>query len=252
MFPIIAIIVALAPPILMLYLIDEVGKGKKLYLFPIISMAGCGAGILQQLIRVKMLSYAGDLGGIQDTIMASIIIAVFLLVITLLLNFLALWGLFTGRGKKSEAILKQVSEEQDKAPEKKDEQPAAAAIPAAEKPAEPKKEVPAKAAGTAEAPLRLKKKTAEENAVPAPVPEPEPIPEPEPEIAAPEEAQGAGYKIIEKDTGIEREPLVEQEYHRQTGLLEIVGYFMERKTYEGYQHEQEEKRKKKESKNKNK
>ena len=245
MFPIIAIIVALAPPILMLYLIDEVGKGKKLYIFPIISMAGCGAGILQQLIRVKMLSYAGDLGGIQDTIMASIIIAVFLLVITLVLNFLALWGLFTGRGKKAEAIIKQMTEESDA-------QIVEAASPAAEKPVEPKKEAPVKAMGTAEAPLRLKKKTVEGEAAPAPIPEPEPVPEPEPEIPEMEPVQGAGYKIIEKDTGIEREPLVEQEYHRQTGLLEIVGYFMERKSYEGYQHEQEEKRKKKEAKSKNK
>ncbi|MBE6032899.1 MAG: hypothetical protein E7224_06875 [Clostridiales bacterium] len=243
MLPLFAIVAALGAPLIMIFLLDEAPKFKYFYIFPVISIAGCGVGMLQQLIRVKQLSYAGDLGGVQDIILASIVICVFLLVITLILNFLALWGLVTGKGRKKKA------DSADAADPKEEKVPAAV-----EAPVKTKREEPVKVAKPAGETFRLKKKTEDPEGVPVPVPvpelEPEPEPEPEPEI--PEEDAKPGYKIIEKDTGIEREPLVERDYQRQTGLLEIIGYFQDRKNFEGYQHMQEEKKHKKEEKKKGK
>ena len=63
---------------------------KRPYLFSAGSFVACGWAMLQELGTVKHRVLAGDVGGIEDTIQAVIIICVVLLIVVALLNLAAL------------------------------------------------------------------------------------------------------------------------------------------------------------------
>lgn len=63
---------------------------KHPYLFSVGSFAFCAWGIIAEILTMKQRLFAGDIGGIQDTIDAVIMICAVLVVITIILNVLLL------------------------------------------------------------------------------------------------------------------------------------------------------------------
>lgn len=89
MIPIISIIFAVGLPAVALW-----QNGKKYlqrpYLFSVGSFAFCAIAAIAELFTIKRRVFAGDIGGIEDTIGAVIAICIGLVVITLILNLLLL------------------------------------------------------------------------------------------------------------------------------------------------------------------
>lgn len=91
MLPLASILLCLGLPALGLWQISR-GRLRRPWLYTIGSFVFCGTGMLAELYTVRRRLFAGDVGGIEDTIDAAITICVVLLVIAALLNlmFLAL------------------------------------------------------------------------------------------------------------------------------------------------------------------
>ena len=89
MIPVIPAIISLA---LVGFVLYRSGKKplKRPYLFCTGSFAACGWAMLQELTTVKQRILAGDVGGIEDTIQAVIVICAVLLVLVTVLNLAAL------------------------------------------------------------------------------------------------------------------------------------------------------------------
>lgn len=90
MIPVIPIVLSLALPA---YAIHRQGKGKlpkHPFLFSIASFLFCGWGIIEELFCVRRRLFAGDIGGIEDTIGAVLVICIVLLVTTTIANLLLL------------------------------------------------------------------------------------------------------------------------------------------------------------------
>lgn len=89
MIPIISIFIALTLPVVVIW---KSGRKplRRPYLFSVGSFVFCGVALLQEILTVKRRLFAGDIGGIEDTIGAVILICVALLICTALLNWFAL------------------------------------------------------------------------------------------------------------------------------------------------------------------
>lgn len=90
MIPVIQLLFAIALPS---YVILKSNKSKIVkhpQLFNVGSFACCAWGIISELTTIKARLFAGDIGGIEDTIDAVIIISVIMTVITLIANLIAL------------------------------------------------------------------------------------------------------------------------------------------------------------------
>lgn len=91
MIPVVSILLCLGLPVFGLWRLSR-GKMRRLWLIPAGSMLFCGTAMIQELYTVRRRLFAGDVGGIMDTIDAVLAICVVLLVVAVLLNltFLAL------------------------------------------------------------------------------------------------------------------------------------------------------------------
>ena len=90
MIPVGFIIVMIALPV---YALWRTGKDRPLrhpYLFSVGSFLCCGGAMLQELYTIKRRLTAGDIGGIEDTIDAVLLICIVVLVIAVILNLLSL------------------------------------------------------------------------------------------------------------------------------------------------------------------
>ena len=89
MVPIISIVLALGLPVFALW---KHGKGfiQRPYLFSVGSFICCAGAMIMELLTVRKRLFAGDIGGIEDTIGAVLVICVGLLVCTAILNLLML------------------------------------------------------------------------------------------------------------------------------------------------------------------
>ena len=90
MVPIISIIIAFALPI---YALINNAKNKHIrrpYILSVGSFASCITGIIAELLTIKQRLLNHDIGGIEDTIGAVIVICIFMLITTVILNLMAL------------------------------------------------------------------------------------------------------------------------------------------------------------------
>ena len=89
MVPIVSIVLAIGLPVFALW---KHGKGsiRRPYLYSIGSFTCCAGAMIAELLTVRSRLFAGDIGGIEDTIGAVIVICVGLLVCTTILNLLLL------------------------------------------------------------------------------------------------------------------------------------------------------------------
>jgi len=90
MIPIVSIFFSFGLPIFALY---RLGKGKAVkhpYLYSCGSFGFCIWGIIAQIITIKERLFAGDIGGIEDTIGAVILISLVMMILAVLLNALLL------------------------------------------------------------------------------------------------------------------------------------------------------------------
>ena len=90
MIPVISILLAFALPVFVLWQTNRGKMPKHPYLFSAGSFACCAWGMIAEILGIKQRLLAGDIGGIQDTIDAVVMICVILLVVTLVLNLLLL------------------------------------------------------------------------------------------------------------------------------------------------------------------
>lgn len=90
MVPIVSILLALGLPVFALW---KNGKGslRRPYLCSIGSFSFCVIAAIMELFTIKRRLLAGDIGGIEDTIGAVLILCIGLLIVTVILNLLLLW-----------------------------------------------------------------------------------------------------------------------------------------------------------------
>ena len=89
MIPLFAIIITISLPIFVIIRNKKVPV-RRPYIFSIGSFTFCTIGAIQELKTIKIRMVSSDIGGIEDTIGAVITICIILLVITVVLNFIAL------------------------------------------------------------------------------------------------------------------------------------------------------------------
>lgn len=89
MIPVFHIILSLIFPIAAIYFYNKKAF-KRPYIFSLLSFAFCGSGIIHQLVIINKRVFNGDVGGIEDTIKAVILISVLSLIICLMLNLFML------------------------------------------------------------------------------------------------------------------------------------------------------------------
>jgi len=90
MIPIVSIFLALGLPA---YALRRSGKSNPLrhpYLFSAGSFFFCGIAMIEELLAVRRRVLAGDVGGVEDTIDAVVLLCCVLLGLTLLVNLLLL------------------------------------------------------------------------------------------------------------------------------------------------------------------
>lgn len=90
MIPIVSIILAFGLPVYALWRSGRPRPLKRPYFFAAGSFLFCGAAMLAELYTVKRRAFAGDYGGIEDTIGAVLLLCGVLLGFTLVLNLLLL------------------------------------------------------------------------------------------------------------------------------------------------------------------
>jgi|GEM_PF-624077 len=90
MIPIISILISMALPIIVLSREAKEKPLRRPYLFSVGSFSFCTIAAIEELFVVKKRLLSGDVGGIEDTIDAVLIVCITLLVITAILNILAI------------------------------------------------------------------------------------------------------------------------------------------------------------------
>ncbi len=90
MIPIVSIFIMIALPAFALYKNGRGAPVKRTYIYSCGSFAFCAWGIISQIITIKNRLYSGDIGGIEDTIAAVILISIIMVVIAVLLNLVLL------------------------------------------------------------------------------------------------------------------------------------------------------------------
>ncbi len=90
MIPIVSIFFMIVLPAFALYRNGRNLPLKRPYIYSCGSFAFCAWGIIFQIITIKNRLYSGDIGGIEDTIKAVILISIMMLLIALLLNIFLL------------------------------------------------------------------------------------------------------------------------------------------------------------------
>lgn len=90
MVPLIHIVFAIGLPAFALWKRGKQSPLKRPYLFSIASFIFCSMGIIAEIQTIKRRLFAGDIGGIEDTIDAVLLICGIFLIITVLINLLLL------------------------------------------------------------------------------------------------------------------------------------------------------------------
>jgi hypothetical protein len=90
MIPVISILFAICLPVFALRNHENKHSLKYPYIFSVASFTFCASGIIAELFTIKQRLFAGDIGGIEDTIDAALIICIILLVVTAILNLMLL------------------------------------------------------------------------------------------------------------------------------------------------------------------
>jgi len=90
MVPIVNIFLSIAFPLFVIMRFNQNKPLKRPYIFALASFFFCGLGNIQQIIVIKRRLFSGDIGGIEDTIGAVIIISLVMLVVTVVLNLVML------------------------------------------------------------------------------------------------------------------------------------------------------------------
>jgi len=86
MIPIFSIILSLGLPVYALWKNSSQNRLRHPYLFSLASFISCASGIIAEIYTIKRRLFAGDIGGIEDTIDAVILICITLLIVTSVLN----------------------------------------------------------------------------------------------------------------------------------------------------------------------
>ena len=89
MVPVVSMALAIGRPLFALWR----HRGHSLrrpWLFSVGSFACCGSALVAELLTVRKRVFAGDLGGLEDTIGAVIALSIGLLVVTVVLNLVLL------------------------------------------------------------------------------------------------------------------------------------------------------------------
>ena len=90
MVPLIHSVLVFGFPLYALYKLDIHKPVRHAYVYSILSFASCCWAILTQLTTVKNRLFTGDIGGIEDTIQAVIIISFIILIIACIINLIML------------------------------------------------------------------------------------------------------------------------------------------------------------------
>ena len=90
MIPILSIILTLTLPAVVIWRANRKKPLRRPYLFSIGSFMFCAVAMIRELGTVKRRLFSGDIGGIEDTIGATLVMCIILLVCAGFLNFVAL------------------------------------------------------------------------------------------------------------------------------------------------------------------
>ena len=90
MLPVVSILLSLGFPV---FALCRQGKGmpvRRPYLYSCVSFVSCSCGILAEILTIKRRLFAGDIGGIEDTISAVVVICVMFIFLTTVANLILL------------------------------------------------------------------------------------------------------------------------------------------------------------------
>lgn len=90
MVPIITPLIAVLLPIIVLHRCYKERPIKRAYLYSIGSFTSALIAVCLEVVTIRRRVFSGDFGGIEDTIGAVLVICIGIIVITVLLNLLAL------------------------------------------------------------------------------------------------------------------------------------------------------------------
>ena len=93
MIPFVQIILAIALPSFAIWTSSRSNPVKHPYIYSIGSFVCCAWGIIAELTTIKQRLFSGDIGGIEDTIDAVILISVVMTVVVVITNLFSL-GLY--------------------------------------------------------------------------------------------------------------------------------------------------------------
>ena len=99
MLPIFSIIISIGLPIFAMSKIEKNGITRCPYMFSVVSFIFCSFAMIQEIYTIKHRLLSNDIGGIEDTIGAVLIICVVLLIVTAILNIFLLAIIFDERNK---------------------------------------------------------------------------------------------------------------------------------------------------------
>lgn len=103
MIPLISIIISMALPIFVLSRERGQKHLRHPYMFSVVSFSFCTIAAIGELFVVKKRLLSGDIGGIEDTIDAVLLICIALLIMTAFLNLLAM-GLAYEQLKEEQSV----------------------------------------------------------------------------------------------------------------------------------------------------
>lgn len=104
MISVVAILVAFGLPVFALWRVNRGTNWKHPYFFSLGSFACCAWGMITEILTIKQRLLVGDIGGIQDTIDAVVMLCVILLVVTLILNVLLLGLTYEEQRQRAQQI----------------------------------------------------------------------------------------------------------------------------------------------------
>ena len=88
MLPVVSILLSFGLPVFVLYRHGQEKPVARPYLYSCASFVACACGILTEILTIKRRLFAGDIGGIEDTIGAVIVICIMLIVVTSVVNLI--------------------------------------------------------------------------------------------------------------------------------------------------------------------
>lgn len=90
MVPVVSIACMVVLPFYVLWRSKHDRPLQRPYLFSIGSFAFCATAMLEEIFTLRRRLFAGDIGGMEDTIGAVLLICIIVLIVAVILNFAAL------------------------------------------------------------------------------------------------------------------------------------------------------------------